>query len=102
MAAMFVTRLVNTTLCHGAARPHPNYQKKVNMRSRCETRLKFVLNKLSSEYDEIAPFEKYTLLEEVTTTSRFIRRIDDDIKHLENDGEKAAAISARDENNLDL
>ena len=72
------------------------------MRGRCEVRLKFVLNKLAREYDEIAPFEKHTLLEEVTTTSRFIRNIDDDITHLERDIEEAcvAVVSERDENNF--
>ena len=112
MAAVFVTRLVKTPLCDGAsmelspkkgAQPRPNYQKKVNMRSRCETRLKFVLNKLTHEYDEIAPFEKHTLLEEVTTNARFIRMIEHDIKHMERHSEKDTnVVSERDENNLDL
>ncbi len=97
---------IRSTLEHqernGEKRMSTLYYKKRNMHKMLEKRIKFVLHKLNTEYDEMVVYEKHALLDEIANTSVFIRDIEKDINHMEQKQTERFASTDASENNIDL
>lgn len=78
------------------------YHKKRNMHRMLEKRIKFVLHKLNTEYDEMVTYEKHALLDEIANTSVFIRNIENDMNQMEKRQNDIFAPTNASENNIDL
>lgn len=67
-----------------------------------EKRIKFVLHKLNTEYDEMVTYEKHALLDEIANTSVFIRNIENDMNLMEQKQNERFVSTDALENNIDL
>lgn len=83
-------------------RMYITYHKKRNMHRMLEKRIKFVLHKLNTEYDEIVTYEKRALFDEMANTSVLIRNIENDMNQIEQRQNDGFAPTNASENNIEI